>query len=100
MSVLREQVPDDSTRAGKFLPIRADLQCPLWVISQRLDELINDNGWIYPWIESIRAWQELSIMEDGQLNWLLCGILSQSAEIGTARLSASTDADATLRTIT
>jgi hypothetical protein len=77
------------------------------VTSKRLDELINDNGRIYSWIVYVKALQKVRIMEkfragnmeDGKLKWLVWRILAESVELGSARVSASTDAEATPRSI-
>jgi hypothetical protein len=90
-----------------LLPIRPYMQTQLRVTSQRLDELINDNEWVYSWIDYIKALQEVRIvgefgagnMEDGRLKWLVWAILGEPVDLATARMSASTDAEATLRDI-
>jgi hypothetical protein len=83
-----------------LVPIRPYLQARLRVTSQRLEELISDNDWIYSWIDYIRAVQEVRIMEefsggnmeDSTLKWLLWAVLGETVDLSTPRTGASIDA--------
>jgi hypothetical protein len=83
-----------------LVPIRPYLQAKLCVTSQRLEELISDDDWVYSWIDYAKAVQEVRIieefsgssMEDSTLKWLPWAVLGETVDPSSPRTRASIDA--------
>jgi hypothetical protein len=106
IDAMQTLIDGNADRSVALVPVLPFLQTKLKVTSQRLGELLNDNGWIRSWIDHIRALQEVKIMdlfsagnmEDAKLKWLLWAILGEPVDLTIARASVAANAETMLNT--
>jgi hypothetical protein len=63
VAAFRELAQDNGEGSVQLVPVRSFLQTRLMVTANRLDDLINNNGWVGAWLEYVRALQEVKILQ-------------------------------------